>query len=131
MVPWPADYRAGIATDASLPAFPSDEALRHAFTDKPETWDNVDAVRAHLKASGFTSLEVRVADNTTMMEVAEVEAMLPFSLGMMIEKFWTNEEVEKFKFSAAQAILKFLEEKYGGGTIVWKWLAVIACGKKE
>ncbi len=70
-------------------------------------------------------------DNTTTMDIAEVEAMLPFSLGMMIQKFWTKEEVEKFKAPAEEAIVKALKEKYGAEPVVWKWIAVVATGEKR
>ncbi|KAJ9611691.1 hypothetical protein H2200_004875 [Cladophialophora chaetospira] len=131
VVPWAADYRAGIATDPSLPAFPTSDQLRYAFSSTPEKWDTIHDVTKHLEDSGLTAIAASSMDNTTTMTIAEVEAMLPYSLDMMIQKFWTKEEVEKFKVPATKAIVSYLGEKYGTGPVVWKWVAVVACGKKE
>ncbi|EXJ73500.1 uncharacterized protein A1O5_03261 [Cladophialophora psammophila CBS 110553] len=129
-VPWFRDYRAGIAREPSLPPFPSDEQLRHAFTDTPERWDNVEDVRAHLEECGFQDVKLQVVENTTKMEVAEVEAMLTFSLDMMIEKFWKKEGLEQVKGPARRAVLDYVKEKYASGPVVWKWIGIIASGRK-
>ncbi|EXJ60079.1 hypothetical protein A1O7_04229 [Cladophialophora yegresii CBS 114405] len=129
-VPWPADYREGIARDSSLPSFPTEEQLRYAFSDTPQRWDTVDEGRAHLEECGFTAIEAAAVENTTSMSVEEVEAMLPFSFDMMVQKFWTKEEVDKFRQPAARAIVDFLKEKYGKGPVVWKWVALVATGRK-
>ncbi|KIY02985.1 uncharacterized protein Z520_01451 [Fonsecaea multimorphosa CBS 102226] len=135
-VPWFADYRAGIARDPSLPPFPSDEQLRHAFTETPERWDSVKDVKVHLETCGFRDAEAQVVENTTKMDIAEVEAMLPFSLDMMIQKFWketfanTKDGFEQSRQSARRAILDYVKEKYGSGPVVWKWVAIVASGLK-
>ncbi|KIW89258.1 uncharacterized protein Z519_10111 [Cladophialophora bantiana CBS 173.52] len=130
-VPWFRDYRAGIARDPSLPPFPSDEQLRHTFTETPERWDNVEDVRAHLEECGFHDVKLQVVENTTKMEVAEVEAMLPFSLDMMIEKFWKKEGLEQVKGPARRAVLDYVKEKYSSGPVVWKWIGIVASGRKD
>ncbi|OAG39805.1 hypothetical protein AYO21_05870 [Fonsecaea monophora] len=136
-VPWFADYRAGIARDPSLPPFPSDEALRHAFSEAPERWDSIADVKSHLKECGFCDVEAQVTENTTTMTVAEVEAMLPYSLVMMIEKFWknqgslkTDEEFGQAKESARRTIMDYVKEKYRSGPVVWKWVGIVAKGRK-
>jgi hypothetical protein len=119
-----------MARDASLPRFPTEEELRYAFSTTPERWDSVDEGKAHLQECGFTAIEAAAVENTTTMSVDEVETMLQFSLDMMVQKFWTREEVEKFRQPAARAILDFLKEKYEGGPVVWKWVAFVASGRK-
>ncbi|KIW69301.1 hypothetical protein PV04_05183 [Phialophora macrospora] len=131
VVPWSADYRAGMARDTSLPSFPTEEQLLYAFSTTPERWDSVDAGRAHLQECGFTAIEAAAVENTTTMSLEEVETMLPFSLDMMTQKFWTREEVDRFRQAAARAIVDYLKEKYGGGPVVWKWVALVASGRKD
>ncbi|OAP58479.1 hypothetical protein AYL99_07569 [Fonsecaea erecta] len=135
-VPWFADYRAGIATDPSLPSFPQDEQLRHAFSETPERWDSVEEVQAHLEKCGFRDVEAQVVENTTKMAVADVEAMLPFSLDMMVQKFWkekfadTRDGLEQAKGPARRAILDYVREKYGSDPVVWRWVGVVASARK-
>ncbi|OCT47888.1 hypothetical protein CLCR_03759 [Cladophialophora carrionii] len=119
-----------MARDSSLPSFPTDEQLRYAFSSTPERWDTVDEGRAHLAECGFTAIEAVSAENMTSMSVEEVETMLPFSLDMMLQKFWTKEEVDKFSQPAARAIVDYLKEKYGTEPVVWKWVALVASGRK-
>ncbi|OQV00420.1 Methyltransferase domain-containing protein [Cladophialophora immunda] len=128
-VPWWADYRAGIAKHPSLPPFPSDEQLGHAFSDTTERWNSVEDVKAHMQECGFRDAEVQVVENTTKMDVAEVEAMLPYSLDMMVQKFW-KDKFEQFKEPARRAILDHMKDKYGSGPVVWKWVGIVAGGRK-
>lgn len=125
-----ADYRAGMARDPSLPAFLSDEQFRRVFSDKPERWDIVDQGTENFRACGFEGVDVQIAENTTRMELDEVKAMLPFTLGMMIQKVWAKEDVDKYQDKAGEAIVDYLKEKYAGGPILWKWVSIIATGRK-
>jgi SAM-dependent methyltransferase len=129
-VPWFAEYRIGVAKDPSLPPFPTDEELLRAFSSAPERWGEVDEVKQHLRSSGFANVEAVLMENVTMMKVAEVEAMLPYSFDMMVPRFWA-EKFDRFRDPAKQAIVKHLKERYGDGPVEWRWVAVVACGKKE
>ncbi|KIX05419.1 uncharacterized protein Z518_06291 [Rhinocladiella mackenziei CBS 650.93] len=129
-VPWFIDYRAGIAMNPSLPSFPSDDRLKHAFSEAPERWDSVEDLRSHFEATGFDEVEVRVAECTTKYKLGEMEDMMPYTLGMMIQKFWTKEELEKYQGPAGEAILEYLKLKYSSGPIVWNWVGFVATGRK-
>lgn len=130
-VPWFAEYRAGIARNTALSPFPSDAQLGKAFSETPERWDNVDDVRSHFEGCGFADVDVRIAENTTRMKgVSEVEAMLPYTLGMMISKFWTKEEVERYKRPAGEAVVEYIREKYKDGPVAWRWVSIVATGRK-
>ena len=69
-------------------------------------------------------------ENVTRMDVGEVEAMLPYTLGMMVKKFWMKEDVDRYQGQAERAIMDYLKRKYGDGPVLWKWVGIVATGVK-
>ena len=57
--------------------------------------------------------------------------MLPGSLGIIMNKRWTESQRAEHKANAEKWCEEYIKEKYGDeGPINWSWTAIVATGKK-
>ena len=130
-VPWFAEIREGLATDRSLPSLPDDDAMNTIFSETPEKWTSAEAVQTHFQSVGFLNIQVQKAINKTVLKsVQQFVEMLPHTLGMVVPRVWTPDQVEKYEGPAGAAVVAYMKQKYGEGPISWEWVALIATGRK-
>lgn len=130
---WGDEFREALSRYPGLPQFPSNPQILQMCSQEtvPTRWDDATEVQRHCQQSGFDDIVIETEKNETVWENVEVvEAMLPWTLGMVTQKFWTQEERGKWGHKADEAVVEYLKEKYGTGQVRWVWTALVVTAKK-
>lgn len=131
---WADEFREALDHDPDLPPFPSNAQIMQMMSQEevPTRWDNEDTVKTYCKKVGFTDVEVCVEVNETRWQnVGVVETMLPWTFGLVMNKFWTKQEIERWQDRGSEAIMKYFKEKYGTGEVTWSWKALVVTAQKS
>ncbi|PYI17704.1 UbiE/COQ5 family methyltransferase [Aspergillus violaceofuscus CBS 115571] len=94
-------------------------------------WDSESFVRSQFEKSGFK--EVRVTSVTEQVEVpiSEFLQLSRSMLSLVMEKWWTREQRERYQAEAPLAVQRYLEEKFGvDGLVDMELSAIVAVGSK-
>jgi len=127
---WLPDIRAAFATTTDLPPFPSDDRVMKASSSDGH-WDDAKWVEKNLADHGFDDVNVQVVPRQSRLEnVDEFMMLLPGTVGLIINKFWTAEEKQKCTTVCNETVKKYMRGKYGSGAVVWDWVAILATARK-
>jgi ubiquinone/menaquinone biosynthesis C-methylase UbiE len=129
-VGWIDDVKAAFATDPEIPAFPTYDEFSKLMNsggawDKPE-WINDNATEA-----GFVDVDAKEVPHTSVLDTVDEFARLMVGMvGLIQQRTWTQEQQEKFKDRANEAVVSYMRQKYQGGEIKWDWIAIITTARK-
>ena len=129
-VGWVQDVREAFESNDELPAFPTDAALRKAFSTTEEIWHEPEAVKKHLVSHGFVDVNVQSKSITTNFTIDEFVGIMPGTVGMITGRCFTPEQREKYKLLAEQTAETYTRKKYGKEAVVWNWTAIVATARK-
>lgn len=89
-------------------------------------------VTQQLSQHGFVDVEVESLPNrSSFTSAAEFCDMLEPMVGVMLNRFWTEEERVRCGEGVVPAVKRFLEEKYGPeGVLEMDWVGIVATGRK-
>ena len=129
-VGWVDDVRAAFALDPEIPTFPPDEEFRKLL-NADNGWDDVEWIRDNITNQGFVDVALREIPQTTAMHsVEEFTQLLGPMVGMLQQRMWTQEQRDKCKDKANEAVISYMTNKYKGGEIMWDWVAIVTKAKK-
>lgn len=127
---WTEEARSAFASIPGVPPFPGRDEYLALFS--PGDWHVEAYVREALRQVGFVDVRVENVKNTTSVTVDEFLGVFPISIGMTIERAWSDEQKKQLGPGLYPAVAEYLKRKYGeGGAMTWDdWGAYTVVAKK-
>lgn len=127
---WLEDVREAMQSMPDIPTFPPSDAVVRAFSKEP--WEEVDFIREKMTSHSFADVKIETVTNVSrFMNAAELKAVLLPTIAIVMSKFWTQEEREKFdRPDLAEKIQRRIEERYEGGPVEWHWIGLVTTSIK-
>ncbi|OCT48165.1 putative UbiE/COQ5 family methyltransferase [Cladophialophora carrionii] len=129
-VGWIDDVQAAIATDPEIPAFPTHDEFRKLM-NTGGVWDGPAWIKDTVTQAGFVDVDVKEVPHTSVLDtVEEFARMMVGMVGLVQSRIWTQEQREKFKERADEAVVSYMRQKYQEGEIRWDWIAFLTTARK-
>ena len=127
---WIEDVKAAFATDPEIPEFPPYEKFRSTM-NAGGVWDDPQWIRDNASKAGFAEVKaVEVPHTSTLTSVDEFARLMVGMVGMIQQQTWSQEQRDKYKDRANNAVVTHIRKKYGGGEITWDWIAIFTTARK-
>ncbi|EXJ54624.1 hypothetical protein A1O7_09965 [Cladophialophora yegresii CBS 114405] len=130
-VGWLDDVQAAIATDPGIPAFPNHEEFFRKLMNTGGVWDEPTWIKDNLTKAGFVDVDVQQIPHTSVLDTLdEFARMMVGMMGLVQQRLWTQEQRDKFKDRADEAVVSYMRQKYQEGEIRWDWIALLTTARK-